>query len=103
MKLVIADKLNFIDWWQDGYLRIGSLEHGDEFSIVKSPIKVKFGTDVLGIVSTFVDKEYPEGAVSITPLHCTERKFGYNCAAKLIESRLCDSSDYRRLVFKQNC
>lgn len=74
MKLIDVGKLDYLKVSSHGLFKVGMKDSPEEYSAVKSPVKVKFAPDVFLVFSADID-EAGKRFISYSILHSTERKF----------------------------
>lgn len=99
MKLANADNLNYIKVSSHGLFKVGEKNSPEEYSAVKSPIKIKFDKDILALFYASVNEVTGEKTITYSVLHSTERKFKDDYVKEVIFKHISYDSDRAMIKF----
>jgi hypothetical protein len=99
MKLANADNLNYISVFSRDQFVISEKQYPEEYSVIKSPIKIKFDKDIIALFYAHEDENTGEQKISFSVLHSTQRKFKDDYVKEVIYSRVSYDSMLAKLKF----
>jgi len=99
MKLANADKLEYIKVSSHGLFKVGEKGTPEEYTAVKSPIKIKFDKDILALFYADVNETTGEKRITYSVLHSTERKFKEEYVREVIFKHINYDSDCAMIKF----
>lgn len=99
MKLIDVGKLDYLKVSSHGLFKVGMKGTPEEYSAVKSPVKVKFATDIFLVFNAWVDDD-GKRSITATILRSTKRKFKDEYVTDLCNGMMSYDSDRAIVKFR---
>lgn len=99
MKLIDVGKLDYLKVSSHGLFKVGMKDSPEEYSAVKSPVKIKFAPDIFLVFTAEIGDD-GRRCIRYSILHSTERKFKDNYVKDLCFGMFSYDADRAMLKFR---